>query len=319
MNNSHKAMYCLLFIIVFVFLFSPKHIHAACFAGYAQINNCPSGGVSGSYTVTADIDGGKCRDACTGKDDLCGYEGEGCYVKNPQYRVNGGAWTTVPSKDISELLPRKTSTCNSSDCTIQGQRIRVQKTFSSPGTYKVEFRGEGCIGTNTTPTCTFTITSSDTTPPIADIQYPCGSGYGNCQNTTTWINSTSIYVRLDESDAGSGIDTNDGNVDIKSMPQGGTWPAWSDYLTTINNFSYTGQYCYFYKFRYQVKDNAGNLSLWSDPGYQAKIDTVNPSATIDWSPKAGDASPTTDNTIDIDLDESDAGSGIDVSDGNVLT
>ncbi len=74
-----------------------------------------------------------------------------------------------------------------------------------------------------------------------------------------------------------------GNVDIQAKhATNPNWPNWSDYSDTTNNFTYSGQNCYSYKFRYQVKDNAGNWSEWADPGYVTKIDVVSPVANINY-------------------------------------
>ncbi len=110
----------------------------------------------------------------------------------------------------------------------------------------------------------------DTSIPTAAIEYPNG-----------WINVNSFNVLLTEDDPGGSIAQ--GNVDIQAKKAiNPTWPIWSNYSDTVDDFTYTGQNCYFYKFRYQAKDNAGNWSEWADPGYIAQIDTGSPIVNISY-------------------------------------
>jgi hypothetical protein len=110
----------------------------------------------------------------------------------------------------------------------------------------------------------------DTSIPTATIEYPNG-----------WINVNSFNVVLTEDDPGGSIAQ--GNVDIQSKKASSTnWPIWSDHSDGIDDFAYTGQNCYSYKFRYQVKDNAGNWSNWADPGYITQIDTGSPTVNISY-------------------------------------
>lgn len=154
-----------------------------------------------------------------------------------------------------------------------------------------------------TAECTTPFIVVDTTPPTCLIDYLNG-----------WTNSSNIPVTLTQSDSGSGINTSSANIDERHIAKGESWPGWSDYRDgSTANFTYPDPHsdprCHYHQFRYIIKDNADN-SCTANPGYQAKIDTGNPTATIDWSPKAPDASPTSDKTIDITLTESDDCSGI---------
>ncbi|MBD3282631.1 MAG: hypothetical protein GF387_03455, partial [Candidatus Portnoybacteria bacterium] len=126
----------------------------------------------------------------------------------------------------------------------------------------------------------FTADVPDTTPPVCQIDYPDG-----------WITTDTFNVTLTESDDDSGIKS--GNVDIKSKYITDTWPStWSDYTTTIDSFDYTGDQCHWYQFRYQVEDNAGNLSQGCSDGTPStgfcwegkitKIDKVPPTADISY-------------------------------------
>ncbi len=111
----------------------------------------------------------------------------------------------------------------------------------------------------------------DMSIPKCSIDYPNG-----------WLNTASFDVTLAESDPGGSIAQ--GNVDIQiKQANASYWPIWSDYSTTIDDFTYTNaQNCYFYKFRYQVQDNAGNWSIWSEPNNITKIDFVKPTANISY-------------------------------------
>jgi len=111
-----------------------------------------------------------------------------------------------------------------------------------------------------------------------DMSIPeCSIDYPN-----DWLNTNSFDVILAESDPGGSIAQ--GNVDIQTKQANASyWPIWSDYSTTIDDFTYTNvQNCYFYKFRYQVQDNAGNWSIWSESNNITKIDFVKPTANISY-------------------------------------
>lgn len=158
----------------------------------------------------------------------------------------------------------------------------------------------------------FFVPAADTTAPTCSIHYPCNSSYESCSDTTIWTNSNTGYIKLNESDntGGSGIDTGSGNVDRNiSTNKGTSWNGWADIQTTIDNFSTTLTNCYYYRFRYQVKDIAGNTSTWSDPGWQLRVDTTNPSAAISYDTH-NDANPSTSTSIPITLTESDVCSGV---------
>jgi len=133
----------------------------------------------------------------------------------------------------------------------------------------------------------------DISIPTASISYP-----------DEWINYNPFNVVLTEEDPGGTI--SQGNVEIQSKSKNTTtWPIWSSHANTINDFSFTGQNCYFYKFRYRVQDNASNWSVWSDPGYITKIDVVKPSASINYA--TGTVNST---TFTVNLSDSDDCSGV---------
>jgi len=119
-----------------------------------------------------------------------------------------------------------------------------------------------------------------------------------------WINSTNFDVQLTESDPNGSIV--DGDVDIMIKTPTGNWPTiWSDHTNTIDDFTYTGQNCNSYRFRYQVTDDAGNVSAWSDPGLITQIDTGLPTPTISYP--SGTINTTTFTVV---LNETDDCSGI---------
>ena len=133
----------------------------------------------------------------------------------------------------------------------------------------------------------------DFSVPTCSINYPNG-----------WINSADFNVELTEDDPGGSIAN--GNVDILSKHRDEAWlPNWSDHANTIDDFTYAGQNCYFYKFRYQVTDNAGNVCPWADPGYVTQIDTDKPTANINYP--GGTINQV---VFNVNLTESDGCSGI---------
>jgi hypothetical protein len=155
-------------------------------------------------------------------------------------------------------------------------RYRVQDLASNWSNYAQG--GEICI---------------DTSIPTCSIDYPDG-----------WINTAPFNVALTEDDPGGSIAQ--GNVDIQNKQENvQNWPIWSDHSDTLNDFTYSGQDCYFYKFRYQVRDNAGNWSQWSDPGYITKIDTVRPTISISYPTGVINSL-----TLAINLSDSDDCSGV---------
>ena len=240
-----------------------------------------------------------CTDATTWTNSSTGYikldeSDVGSGIKSGNVDKNsapqGGSWSGW--SDLPNTI-NNFSTALSSDCTYY--RFRYQVTDNANN-----------VSAWSDPGWQLRV---DKTDPVADISYPCNSSFTGCINSTTWQNSNSIYINLNESDSCSGIQS--GNLDVRSMPQGGSWSSWGDYSTTTSNTVYPGGHCISYMFRYQVTDNANNVSTWDDPGWAVRIDTVNPNAAISWSPLAPDANPTTDNTIDISLSEDDECSGID--------
>jgi len=70
-----------------------------------------------------------------------------------------------------------------------------------------------------------------------------------------------ISVALTEADDRSGVAEGDVEVRINSG-------VWTDYSTTINDFTYTGINHNIYEFRYRVKDNANN---WSNYAYDGSV------------------------------------------------
>jgi len=88
-------------------------------------------------------------------------------------------------------------------------------------------------------------------------------------------------VTLTESDACSGILT--GDVDVRSkLVSSPAWSSYQDYLSTINDFTYTGLDNYQYQFRYRTQDNAGNWSAFTEGGV-ITVDINNPPIATDLS------------------------------------
>ncbi len=71
------------------------------------------------------------------------------------------------------------------------------------------------------------------------------------------VSDTVIMVALTEIDSCSGIQK--GEVEI-STDKG----SWQPYLSTIDDFEFTGSYEHIYRFRYRVQDNAGNWSRYAE-------------------------------------------------------
>lgn len=115
----------------------------------------------------------------------------------------------------------------------------------------------------------------DTGDPIASISYTSGT-----------IDQLTIPVTLTESDSCSGIAVGDVDARFKSVSSP-NWPAYTHYLSTIDNFTYTGQDNYQYQIRYRTQDNAGNWSVFSY-GRMVTIDLNDPPTATNLSVAASD-------------------------------
>ncbi|MEW6606191.1 MAG: PKD domain-containing protein [bacterium] len=109
----------------------------------------------------------------------------------------------------------------------------------------------------------------DTTPPtINTFDQPNG-----------WQNSTSLTIKISVSDAESGVNTGELQVQINDAD-------WKFEAYTTSNYTYTNaEHKKKYEFRFKAKDNAGNWSDWVDDDY-CQIDTVAPEIT-NHEPKDG--------------------------------
>ncbi|WP_413293713.1 thrombospondin type-1 domain-containing protein [Bdellovibrio sp. HCB185ZH] len=107
----------------------------------------------------------------------------------------------------------------------------------------------------------------DTTAPTASVSYLNG-----------WQTSTAISITASESDATSGIDECDLQQAQATLTAGvpGAFSAWTTVSTDCSNYATTGANGSAYKFRYRVRDGAGNYSAWNDPGTTTKIDNAPP-------------------------------------------
>ena len=215
------------------------------------------------------------------------------------YCVNDDSWDYM---FLSQSQTTKTVTCAYNNVGTYTAKVKVIRP-SEGDEYRAIQRDED--------TAIITV-GGDTTPPTCSIHYPCNSSYGSCSDATTWINSTTGYIKLDEADntGGSGIDASSGHVDKRvSTNKGATWGSWINNIKTgIENFSTTLTNCYYYNFRYGVKDNAGNACS-DTKGWQLRVDTADPSADISY-PTYNDANPSTSTSIPITLTESDVCSGV---------
>jgi len=137
----------------------------------------------------------------------------------------------------------------------QCYQLRYQAKDSAENWSDFSVGGETCI---------------DISIPTASIDYPNG-----------WVTTNTFNVVLTEADPGGPI--TQGYVEIRGKdPLYINWSLWTSYLNTVDDFSFTGKNCFSNKFRYQVVDNAGNISTWADPGYIARIDAVKPIADINY-------------------------------------
>ena len=159
-NKTQRFYWILLLVVLFLgtsFVFDKSFVYAGCIGCSGFINNCPASSVTDSYTIEATFGGGTCQDICP-RGSNCTFEGEGCTLGTPYYRINGGSWQQVPATDISRIQVNKNCTCDSLVCDIRQERIRVGKKFSSPGTYTIEFKSASLCGSAcTTSSCTFII------------------------------------------------------------------------------------------------------------------------------------------------------------------
>jgi len=206
-----------------------------------------------------------------GENDACSGIAQGIV----QISVNDGSWTLYDNTIEDFQYTGANGTCYVFQYRVQDNAGNLSRaghlTSWTQG-------GKVCIDVST-PTCS--------------INYP-----------DAWINSTNFDVQLIENDPNGSISA--GDVDIMTKTPTGNWPTtWTDYTNTIDDFTYTGQSCYSYRFRYQVTDDAGNISVWSDPRFIAQIDTGLPVPTISYL--SGTINTT---TFDVTLNETDDCSGV---------
>ncbi|MBD3282653.1 MAG: hypothetical protein GF387_03565, partial [Candidatus Portnoybacteria bacterium] len=271
--------------------------NASCTGCAVAIRQCPTESVEAPYTPSALITGGMCQEdtECI-RSDPCSIDYDAYEAGNIKYRlykhIDSEKRELIQFSSPAQKIPKqKPISCdcqckddNGKDCVI-GQKESVTAyayPIIEPGTYTISFSAFSLYDCNNS--CTFTVID-DTTPPVCQIDYPDG-----------WITTDAFNVTLTESDDDSGIKS--GNVDIKSKHKDSTWPAWSDYTehpdhpNITTDFSHTGDNCHFYQFRYQVEDNAGNLSQGCSDGTPStgfcwegkitKIDKVPPTADISY-------------------------------------